>query len=380
MSVLRQRSLLVAEKPLQMPLLKKVAAVDLFPKPKDDYSRAQTHRGALVSLATVIVIGLLVFWEVGSYITGRDAYKTELSVDTSVATEVDFNLDITFPKVPCHEISLDVLDVTGTFKFNVTRNILKTPMDEKGNPAFFGHRHSVGQYGVFHYEAKGDPNSPKFCGRCLFGKDYKDIGNGQKPCCNTCDEVMKAHDQHDLPRPPKTEVEQCIYELSRINPGCNYKGTLRLRKVSGSLFFAPKRVGGGFLIHDVMQFDPSHIINKLTIGDERVTRFSRRGVHYPLNGHEFDTQGRFSEIRYFLKVVPTMYLSWKNAGLNETYEYGVQWDHRFIPIGFGQLPSVSFGFEFHPIQVNNYFKRPSFPHFFGATFAALLVDFLLFLV
>ncbi|RNF10458.1 ERGIC and golgi family 3 [Trypanosoma conorhini] len=363
MSVLRRRSLLVTEEPSQGPLLKKVAAVDLFPKPKEDYTRVQTYRGAVVSLVTVIVIALLVSWEVCSYMLGREAYKTELSVDTSVATEVDFNLDITFPKVPCHEISLDILDVTGTFKLNVTRNLLKTPVDSKGHLAFIGPRQGIGKHGISRYEAKDDPNSPEFCGSCFFGKDQAPIGKDQKLCCNSCEEVMKAHDQNNLPRPPKNEVEQCIYELSRLNPGCNYKGTLRLRKVGGRLYFAPKRVGGGFQIQDVMRFDSSHKINKLTIGDERVTRFSRRGVHYPLNGHEFDAQRRFSEIRYFLKVVPTTYPSWKNAVLNATYEYGVQWNHRFIPIGFGQLPSVSFGFEFQPIQVNNYFKRPSFSHF-----------------
>ncbi|ESS63548.1 hypothetical protein TCDM_08584 [Trypanosoma cruzi Dm28c] len=364
MSNLRQRSLLVINENNERPLLKKVAAVDLFPKPKEDYSRSQTYHGALVSLVTVVVIGLLVFWEVCSYIFGRDAYTTELSVDTSLSTEVEFNLDITFPRVPCHEVSLDVLDVTGTVNLNVTRNIFKTPVDAQGNFAFIGTRQGVGEYGSFREQSKDDPNSPQFCGRCFISEHQLSMMENKNRCCNTCNDVLNAYDQQGLPRPQKNEVEQCIYELSLINPGCNYKGTLIVKKFGGRLVFAPKRVPGGFLIKDVMQFDSSHIINKLSIGDERVTRFSRRGVQHPLNGHEFVAQRRFTEIRYFLKVVPTMYFSGKNiASFNATYEYSVQWSHRLTPIGFGHFPSVSLGFDFHPMQVNNYFRRSSFPHF-----------------
>ncbi|KEG12267.1 ERGIC and golgi family 3 [Trypanosoma grayi] len=365
MSGLRQRkSVINVEEAPQRPVFKRVAAVDLFPKPKEDFRRAQTRRGAIVSLVTVVIIGLLVFWELGAYITGRDAYKTELSVDTSLSKEIYFNMDITFPRVPCHELSLDVLDVTGTFKFNVTHYIYKTPVNLNGESAFIGHRNIVEDHSSPQYDAKKDPDSPEFCGSCFLGKENEHIAKSQNACCNTCEDVMKMHDQHGLPRPEKSVVEQCIHDLSLVTPGCNYRGSFKVKKVSGTILFTPKRVGNAFMMRDVMRFDSSHIINKLSIGDERVARFSRRGVHYPLNGHQFDTGRRFSEIKYYLKVVPTTYLDAKrDTFLDSTYEYSVQWNHRHIPLGFRVLPSVAFSFDFYPIQVNNYFQRPSIHHF-----------------
>ncbi|ORC88623.1 ERGIC and golgi family 3 [Trypanosoma theileri] len=365
MSGLRQRKTIIEDEgPPPRPIFKSVAAVDLFPKPKEDYRRTQTHQGAIVSLVTVTIICLLVFWEVSAYLMGRDAFKTELSVDTKVSEKVLFNIDITFPNVPCHEVSLIVLDVTGTFKFNVTRNLQKLPVTSDGEIAFAGDLDFLQDSTNFHYDPKKDHDSPEYCGNCFIDEEYKYVDKENKLCCNSCDDVMKMHDKYNFQRPPLNTVKQCMYELSLTNPGCNFKGSLKLKKVSGLLMFTPKRGKYGFKIADVMQFDASHIIKKFSIGDERVSRFSRRGVYYPLNGQTFDAQRRFAEVKYFLKVVPTGYLTDKgNEVLGSTYEYSVQWSNRFIPIGFGHLPSVEFSFDFSPIQVNNYFKRPPFYHF-----------------
>ncbi|KAH9599701.1 Endoplasmic reticulum vesicle transporter [Trypanosoma melophagium] len=364
MSSLRHRKTnFEAEVTPPRPIFKNVAAVDLFPKPKEDYCRTQTYQGAIVSLLTVIVMSILVLWEVTGYLFGRDAFKTELSIDTKVSEKVLFNIDITFPKVSCHEVSLIVLDATGTFKFNVTRNIQKLPVTSNGEIAFAGNLDFLQDSTAFQYDPKKDHDSPEYCGDCFINEEYKYVEKDNKMCCNSCEDVMKIHDKHGFQRPSLTTVKQCMYELSLTNPGCNFKGSLKLKKVSGMLVFAPKRDAYGFKIKDVMQFDASHIVKKFSIGDERVSRFSRRGVYYPLNDHSFDAGGRFAEVKYYLKIVPTGYFTEKgNEVLGSTYEYSVQWSYRFIPIGFGYLPSVSYTFDFSPIQVNNYFKRPPLYH------------------
>ncbi|KAG8343359.1 hypothetical protein TRVL_05812 [Trypanosoma vivax] len=344
--------------------LKKFEAFDFFPKPKEDYRRSQTTVGALVSVVTLALILLLVLWEGVAYIYGRDAYRTELAVDTSLTKEVVFNIDISFPQERCNELFLDVFDATGSTRFNVTMNVHKTPLDASGKSVFVGERHFHTDYTVPQYNAKFDPTSPKFCGKCFVGRKYSYLQQPETPCCNTCEQVMEEFERRKLAKPSKSTVEQCIGELSEENPGCNYRGSLKLKKASGTLIFAPKMFENVFRINDLMQFNASHVINKLSIGDDLVRRFSKRGVYFPLNNQRFVTTKQFAQVRYFMKIVPTTYISDNTANpVASTYEYSVQWDHRQVPLGSGEIPSVVFSFDFSSMQVNNYFQRPSFCHF-----------------
>lgn len=359
---LRKRSSESGDEPVPSSfLLRKVAAVDLFTKPKEDYCRSQTRAGAIISIITVFAVGLLASWEVMSYTLGWNAYKTELSVDTSPEKNITFNIDITFMQEPCHDLFLDVSDVSGTFSINVTENLLKTPVDVGGNLAYLGTRRFFTDPRSPLYTRRNDPNSPDFCGRCFTGN--KAIAGG-KNCCNTCEEVMAEHDRKGLPRPNKNVVEQCIGELSLENPGCNYRGALNVRKVSGVIFFTPKVIKNTIKMEDLLKFDASHVINKFSIGDESVRRHSRRGVLNPLEKQRFNGSGRFMKVRYYLNIVPTTYGSGASSGLHPpTYEYSANWNSREVAIGYGGFPSVEFSFDFFPMQVNNNFKREPIYHF-----------------
>jgi len=90
-----------------------------------------TFCGALVSIICTFVLITLTIYEVQSYInTGS---KAELIIDTSHRDDfVPINIDITFPRMPCDILSLDVQDILGTHKTDVMGELYKKRLNEHG--------------------------------------------------------------------------------------------------------------------------------------------------------------------------------------------------------------------------------------------------------
>jgi hypothetical protein len=370
------------------PILKSVANVDLFPKPKEEYRRVQTAEGAVISVVAASLIAILVLWEFGAYVSGRDAHRTELSVDSENDAVVPFHLDITFPRIPCHELSVDTMDAVGDVAANVDHDLYRSPVDRNGRLVFQGKYRYVPQAnasdGRQQSDSKQNPRSPNFCGSCYI--EPKHHHQYDKPggvidvhlatvhkdtCCNTCESVMKMYDLHRIPRPQPSEVEQCINELSHANPGCNLRGFIHVKKVMGNFHFAPgvSAVGPmGQHIHlydfeQILKYNTTHIINKLEIGDPSTKRFSSSGVTHPLSNMKYTVSSGFGHVKYFIHVVPASYSSGHST--QHSFEYSAQVFHREAPLGLGSMiPSVFFVFDFHPMQVNHIFVRPPVSHLF----------------
>ena len=59
--------------------------------------------------------------------------KADLIIDMSHRDDfVNVNLDITFPKIPCDVLSVDVEDILGTHKTDVMGELHKDRLDKKG--------------------------------------------------------------------------------------------------------------------------------------------------------------------------------------------------------------------------------------------------------
>lgn len=378
--------------------VRRVRQVDFFPKPKEDYQRVQTPTGGAVSFAASVLIGLLITSEVIGYAIGRNGYSTKLSVDTGVKAAVPINFDITFFSIPCGDLSIDVMDATGVQENDVNHDLYKSPVNVNGDLVFRGKfnfvQKQLGPDGVIlknvANDPRKDPKSPLFCGNCYIQPVAHHHGY-DKPgglvdthlssvhkdsCCNTCEAVMKMYDMHRLPRPHDFEVEQCITELSKVNPGCNLRGTLHLRKSKGNFHLAPGTTAiigpGGQHIHQftfeqLLRFNVSHRINHLSIGSEKVSRFGERGVIFPLDGYKYIVQVGQGLIKYFLKVVPATYSNGDWTGENDetsSFEFSTQVHHSESMFGdLSRTPSLFFVFDFEPIQVNHQFRRPHFGHF-----------------
>lgn len=360
---MRQRKVISDEDVVSsQPVLRRVAAVDMFPKPKEDFQRQQTTAGATVSMVTVGVIVALLLWEGIGYCVGWNAYDTDLTIDGNMNRSMDVNIDITFPRNPCSSLSVNVRDAAGSRRINVTRSLQKIPLTSRGDSAYVGRIFEVGE----------ESDESESCKSCFLSQDVASI-KGQvdsegklhtSKCCFTCDDVTKAYEAANLLEPPQNAIPQCLSELAKTNPGCRVVGTLHLKKISGTLVFAPRQTSSGYKLDELLRFRSDHRINRLVIGNPRVKRFSKQGTISQLEGHEYKNDRYLSEVRYFLSVVPTTYNSKTRQPSDvRTYEYAVQFHSRKLLIGYDGIPSVIFGFDFSPIQIDNYFRRPPVAQF-----------------
>lgn len=362
----QRRTLHVEEKPDETParpLVHRFADVDLLPKPREDYQREQTKHGALVSLVTVIVIALLVLWEGIAYARGRDAYDTVVTVDASSSDEMQVNLDVLFPHMQCHRLSVDVIDATGHRHFNYSGNVHKLPCAVGGEPLYKGTAKDL-QLSI---ENNGDANAGE-CKKCpvnvMRALPESVRTEAQPNCCNTCESVLAVFERAALSPPSIEYVPQCLDKLSERSRGCNVVGSLDLKKVPVTVVLGPRRTGVQYSFKDVLRLDTSHEIKKLRIGNESVQRFSEHSIAEPLTGHK-SLSKLYLETRYYIKVVPTTYQTGKARRLNaSTYEYSAQWSQRAIVPGInGAVPAMLLSFELSALQVNNIFKRPPVTHF-----------------
>lgn len=350
------------------PALRRMAAVDMFPKPKEDFQRQQTSAGAVVSAVTVGIILFLVLWEGISYALGWSAYSTDLSIDHNANRSMDVNIDISFPRTSCNSLSVDIRDAAASQRINVTQLLQKIPLTQEGRPAFAGRIVEVGDEAA----EEGGVDASTACQKCFLPQDIGALANkvdtdGNRladKCCATCGSVALAYDAAGLPVPPQNRVLQCLGDIAAANPGCRIVGVLHLKKISGTLVFAPRQTKNAYHISDLFRFRADHRINRLVIGNPRVRRFSKQGVISHLEGFEYKHQSRLSEVRYFLSVVPTTYNTKQRQASNvRTYEYAVQWRARDLSFRYNEIPAVMFSFDFSPIQIDNYFVRPPLTQF-----------------
>jgi hypothetical protein len=77
----------------------------------------------LVSVVSFIVISILVINEFANFLNPQRS--EHMKVDTLAPFPLNISFDITFPAIPCPDVRIDVMDVTGEQQVNVLREIYK---------------------------------------------------------------------------------------------------------------------------------------------------------------------------------------------------------------------------------------------------------------
>eukprot|EP00894_Picocystis_sp_ML_P004973 jgi/Pico_ML_1/55490/g1166.t1 len=126
------------------PLFHAIKRVDFYRKVPKDLTEA-TIAGAAVSLLAAACIATLVVLEVRSFLQVRTEHKLMVE-DSRDGDLLRVNFDISFPRLSCEFASLDVTDVVGYTRFNLSKTITKQALDE--NQEFvpgriIDHRHEV---------------------------------------------------------------------------------------------------------------------------------------------------------------------------------------------------------------------------------------------
>lgn len=105
---------------------------DLFRRIPRDLTEA-TATGAIVSIVCVAVMLVLFVGELVTYISPRLQSDMVVAVDKEEGSRLKVNLDMTFHKLPCAFISLDIVDILHNHEMNSMNFMKKTRIDANGN-------------------------------------------------------------------------------------------------------------------------------------------------------------------------------------------------------------------------------------------------------
>ncbi|KAG0056096.1 hypothetical protein BGZ83_006357 [Gryganskiella cystojenkinii] len=337
---------------------------DAYAKTLDDF-RVKTSTGAIVTLASALIIFILL---IGEFMDYRSIHvESSLIVDSGRKEKMAIEFDITFPKIPCYILTLDVMDVAGEHQSDISHSVFKVQLQPDGTEIKRERSPNLGDSVPSHKEV--DEN---YCGDC---------GGAMKPesgCCNTCEDVRQAYARVGWSFDKPESIEQCVREgyvekmKEQANQGCRMHGSLTVNKVAGNFHIAPGRSfqSGNRHVHDVAQYiqhglDFSHHIQHLSFGQ------LVPNIHNPLDDLKVHEAEGLYMFQYYVKVVGTKYHYLNKMPVN-TNQYSVTQFNRnlYVKNDFGQmvqamdgLPGVFFNFDISPMLVIQKEERKSFTSF-----------------
>ncbi|KAH7704770.1 Serologically defined breast cancer antigen NY-BR-84 [Aphelenchoides avenae] len=336
-----------------MSLLSRFRDFDVYSKPLDDF-RVKTSFGGTLTLVSFLVIALLFLSEIWVYLSGPTVVE-QLFVDSTRAdTRVDINLDITFPKLACPMISVDVMDVSDGYESGILDDIFKQRLDRDGQNITEAlpekQEINIRNASATNTEAS-TAAAEKKCGSCYGAVDG---------CCNTCEEVREAYAIRGWQIEDITTIEQCrndafVQQFKKTEgEGCRVYGKLQVAKVQGNFHIAP---GGALNVHSAHfhnmhsmsagNFDTTHIINHMSFGQ------AYPGKEYPLDGNTFTSNKGGLQHAYTLKLVPTMYVFGVTGGgrTEFSYQFSVSKTTKDIVTQGRGVPGFFVFFDFSPLMV-----------------------------
>lgn len=114
-----------------------LSSVDFYRRVPKDLTEATTL-GAFMSICAMTVMALLFSAETLAF--ARSRIITEIALDDNTDPQIQLNFNVTLYDLHCDYVSVDVWDVLGTNKQNVTKNIEKWQVDADGRRKTFSGR------------------------------------------------------------------------------------------------------------------------------------------------------------------------------------------------------------------------------------------------
>lgn len=324
---------------------------------------------------------------------------------------MEISLNITFPRVPCELITLDVMDVSGELQMGVTHGINKVRLAPEIEGSYV-----LASTALDLHKDEAQHLAPDYCGEC-YGAPAPT--NAVKAgCCNTCDDVRDAYASISWSFGRGEGVEQCEREHyaehldAQRQEGCRLEGSIRVNKVVGNFHIAPGKSfsTGNMHVHDLENYFKdeyshtfTHKIHHLRFGpqlsegviSDMQKKHQNTGPggwtnHHvnPLDNTQQITTEKAYNFMYFVKVVSTAYLplGWEKEaprpskhdellgatidgtykGSIETHQYSVTSHKRSLAGGTdekeghkerihakGGIPGVFFSYDISPMKVIN---------------------------
>ncbi|KAK0221743.1 endoplasmic reticulum-derived transport vesicle ERV46 [Armillaria fumosa] len=370
--------------------------IDAFGKTTDDV-KVKTRTGAFL---TILSAAIILAFSTMEFIDYRRVYTdTSIVVDKSRGEKLTVNMNVTFPRVPCYLLSVDVMDISGETQRDLSHNILKTRLDKKEKPI----PNSFSAELRNDLDKMNEQTSGDYCGSCYGGLEPA------SGCCNTCEEVRTAYVNRGWSFTNPDAIEQCKSEgwadklHEQADEGCNVSGRIRVNKVIGNIHLSPGRSfqTSGRNVYDLVPYlkddgnrhDFSHTIHQFSFeGDDEYDIFKaasgremkqRLGIgQNPLDGTAGRTNKAQYMFQYFLKVVSTQFRTLDGKIINTLQYSATQFERDLtdggqtgtpqgvhVQHGVTGVPGAFFNFEISPILVVHSDTRQSFAHFLTSTCA-----------
>ncbi|KAL0089075.1 endoplasmic reticulum vesicle transporter-domain-containing protein [Phycomyces blakesleeanus] len=349
---------------------------DAYAKTLDDF-RVKTLTGASVTVISAIIIIFLVLSELIAYRT--PTWVPELIVDKGRKEKMTINFNITFPKMPCHMLSLDIMDDSGEHITGYSHDVYKVRLDLMGVQIKSEKEQKLGDNTKAAEKALLAPDS---CGSC-----YGAVSSREDKCCNTCEDVREAYVNMGWGLGDTDKIEQCLREgwreriETQSNEGCNVHGHLSVNKVRGNFHIAPGQAfqQSSMHVHDLNNFiagapdghsfDLSHNIHRLKFGpDTNDENEAIMAITNSLAGTNKVTDKTRVVYQYFLKIVSTE-LRPLSGNPIYTNQYAYTQNERVLQEGNNGLPGVFFNMDISPMMIIYRETRPSFTSFITGVFA-----------
>ncbi|GAA6019343.1 hypothetical protein JCM11491_000901 [Sporobolomyces phaffii] len=381
-----------------------VRGIDAFGKTMEDV-KIKTGFGGMLTLVSLSLILALTMYEFVDY--RRVHMEPSIVVDRSRGEKLVVSLNVTFPRVPCYLLSVDIMDISGEHQNDVNHDLLKTRISQDGRPIMAA---SKGKELAGDAERIARQKQEGYCGTCYGGTPPTD---GPNPgCCNSCDDVRESYVRRGWSFVNPDSIEQCVSEgwSTKIKEqsleGCNLAGLVHVNKVIGNFHLSPGRSfqANAMHVHDLVPYlqgnhDFGHEIHHFSFASESEAEFFKSasggrgkskdrtkkelGIVDPLDGIKAHTEESNYMFQYFLKVVSTQFEFLDGRELH-THQYSVTQYERDLSNknqqgkdshghqtthGYAGVPGLFFNYEISPLKVTHVETRQSVAHFLTSTCA-----------
>ena len=258
-----------------------------------------TAPGAIISVGAAVLMAFLFLGEVLSFARPRERTDMYVAQDEGSTHRLRVNLNMTYHRLPCFALSLDVLDALG--------------------------RHEMGMSGALH-------------------KRRTTGGYAGKPL------VLLG----DFDGTPEAQFDAQKHE------GCNVAGYVTVNKVPGNFHVSAHGMQHVVMRYLGGNINCIHEIHDLWMGEiDASGDHDYEGHVHPLNGHKNIDESGLWHYEYHLDVVPTVY---RRRGKNENaYQLSANTHKQEVPPG--HMPAAFFRYQLSPITVEFGYERQSVLHF-----------------
>lgn len=283
-----------------MSFASRLRGVDFYRRVPIDLTEP-TAPGAIISVVAGLFMTSLFIGEIMSYINPPDRTDMFVAQDSGSA-RLRVNVNMTYWRLPCFALSLDVLDALGRHEMGMAGGLKKTRVARLNN-----------------------------------------LGPGARP-----EFIGEFH-----------ENNEAQFDAQK-GEGCNVAGFVLVNKVPGNF-----HVSSHGLQHVVMRYlggniNVMHTIHNLWMGEVDATGdHDYEGEVHPLNGVEHFEEGLW-HYEYHLDVVPTIYAR-RRSREERAYQLSANAHKQQVPPG--HMPAAFFRYQLSPITVRFGKDSSSFLHF-----------------